>query len=95
MLNIIVSFLTCLVSQESKAKQHDFILMCLLQSQDLKLYVYERDAGVGTEKYTELCETVANSRKIIVILSNSYINNPSCLREGTCSQVRLKIPQYY
>ena len=49
----------------------------------LRLFVHGRDAGIGTEKYTELCETIENSRKIIIVMSNNYISNPACLREAS------------
>ena len=48
----------------------------------LQLYVVDRDATVGSPKYTEKCRAVEGSRKIIILLSNSYLANPSCLAEA-------------
>ena len=42
----------------------------------------DRDSAVGSRKYTEKCRAVEESRKIIILLSNSYLGNPSCLAEA-------------
>ena len=42
----------------------------------------DRDSAVGSPKYTEKCRAIEESRKIIILLSNSYLANPSCLAEA-------------
>ena len=48
----------------------------------IRCYIHDRDSEIGTEKYTELCQAVEDSRKLVIILSNSYLANPSCLNEA-------------
>ncbi|XP_067943406.1 toll-like receptor 13 [Watersipora subatra] len=50
--------------------------------QKLKLYIVDRDSAAGSLKHTEQCRAIEASRKIIVLLSNSYLANPSCLTEA-------------
>ncbi|XP_067943405.1 toll-like receptor 7 [Watersipora subatra] len=69
----------------------DYIAMfkcCLLSTylstkcKKLKLYIVDRDSAAGSLKHTEQCRAIEASRKIIVLLSNSYLANPSCLTEA-------------
>ena len=46
------------------------------------MYVVDRDSLAGSPKYTERCRAVESSRKIIILLSNSYLANPTCLSEA-------------
>ncbi|XP_067939559.1 toll-like receptor 13 [Watersipora subatra] len=51
-------------------------------NQKLKLYIVDRNSAAGSLKHTEQCRALEASRKIIVLLSNSYLANPSCLSEA-------------
>ena len=57
-------------------------IICCLTFKDMKLYVVDRDSVIGSPRYTEKCRAIEESRKIIILLSNSYLANPSCLAEA-------------
>ena len=48
----------------------------------MNLYIVDRDSHVGSPRYTEKCRAIEESRKIIILLSNSYLASPSCLSEA-------------
>ena len=48
----------------------------------MKVYAVDRDSLGGSAKHTERCRAIENSRKIIIVLSNSYLANPTCLSEA-------------
>ena len=58
------------------------------------LFIHERDSEIGTEKYTELCTAVEDSRKLIILLSNSYLASAACLNEANLLAIKLKLYQY-
>ncbi|XP_067937206.1 toll-like receptor 13 [Watersipora subatra] len=45
---------------------------------DLKLYITDRDALPGSNVYTEMIKAMEKSRKIIIVLSNSFLRRPLC-----------------
>ncbi|XP_067936562.1 uncharacterized protein [Watersipora subatra] len=44
----------------------------------LKLYIADRDALPGCNVYTEMIRAMEKSRKIIIVLSNSFLRRPNC-----------------
>ena len=46
--------------------------------ESLKLYIHDRDALPGTHVFTEMITAMEKSRKIILVLSNSYLRSPQC-----------------
>ena len=42
------------------------------------MYIHDRDALPGTHIFTEMITAMEKSRKIIIVLSNSYLKNPRC-----------------
>ena len=67
----------CIVSET-----YTLIIMIPLNFLQFKLYIHHRDMMPGTLKSTELAETLARSRKIIILLSNSYIQSNECKLEA-------------
>ena len=49
-----------------------------LLQEEIKLYVHHRDMMPGALKSTERLNAMGKSRKIIFILSNSYVNSNEC-----------------
>jgi len=58
------------------------ILLFPFHYQKLKLFIADRDSEPGANTFTELCETLENSRKIIILLTNSYLSNPVCMHQA-------------
>lgn len=52
----------------------------------LKLYVYHRDMTPGALRDVEVTEAMAKSRKIIILMSNSYIKSGECKFEAGLSR---------
>ena len=46
------------------------------------MFVHHRDATVGAPHHTEMCEVLASSRKVIIVLSNSYMESSRCRGEA-------------
>ena len=44
----------------------------------IKLYIHDRDALPGTPVFTEIITAMEKSRKIILVLSNSYLMSQQC-----------------
>ncbi|XP_067937203.1 toll-like receptor 3 [Watersipora subatra] len=44
----------------------------------LKMYITDRDSLPGSNVYTEMIRAMEKSRKIIIILSNSFLRRPHC-----------------
>ena len=44
----------------------------------IKLYIHDRDSLPGTEIFTEMIKAMEKSRKIILVLSNSYLRSSQC-----------------
>ena len=51
--------------------------------QAVKLYVKPRDSTTGEVEFMARQKAVDSSRKIIIVLSNSYICSASCLEDAT------------
>ena len=51
--------------------------------QEVKLYVKPRDSTTGEVEFMARQKAVDSSRKIIIVLSNSYICSASCLEDAT------------
>ena len=49
---------------------------------NINLFIHEGDSEIGTEKYTGLCQAIQISRKLIILLNNSYLANSACLNEA-------------
>ena len=49
---------------------------------ELKLYVYHREMTPGALRNAELEEAMSKSRKIIILMSNSYIKSGECKFEA-------------
>ncbi|XP_067937204.1 toll-like receptor 3 [Watersipora subatra] len=45
---------------------------------NLKLYITDRDVLPGSNVYTEMIKAMEKSRKIIIVLSNSFLRRPRC-----------------
>lgn len=41
-----------------------------------------RDSGIGGHKFEELCQVMRQSRKIIIVVSNSFLERPECNSEA-------------
>lgn len=48
----------------------------------MKLYVYHREMTPGALMNAELAEAMSKSRKIIILMSNSYIKSGECKFEA-------------
>ena len=46
------------------------------------LFLQDRDAFVGAPHHTDKCEALATSRKVIIVLSNSYMVSSQCKGEA-------------
>ena len=46
------------------------------------LFLQDRDAFVGAPHHTDKCEALATSRKVIIVLSNSYMTSSQCKGEA-------------
>ena len=44
----------------------------------IKLYIHDRDSLPGAEIFTEMIKAMEKSRKIILVLSNSYLRSSQC-----------------
>ena len=51
----------------------------LLLYQRGRVYLKERDCQPGSYKFDELCEVMRQSRKIIIVISNSFLKSEECL----------------
>ena len=49
----------------------------------LNLYIHDRDSNVGAVHHEERVSAMKRSRKIIVVLSNSYVNSSECQGEAS------------
>ncbi|KAF6022126.1 hypothetical protein EB796_019568 [Bugula neritina] len=62
--------------------EHEDVVEINKQNDKLKLFIADRDSEPGANTFTELCETLENSRKIIILLTKSYLSNPVCVRQA-------------
>ena len=46
------------------------------------LYIRDRNSIMARQHYTEMCHAVDDSRKLIILLSNSYLTSNLCLNEA-------------
>ena len=51
--------------------------------ENLNLYIHDRDSNVGAVHHEERVSAMKRSRKIIVVLSNSYVNSSECQGEAS------------
>lgn len=64
-----------------------------LQDQ-LQLYSTEMDSVPGSGVYTSLVSALEKSRKIIIVLSNSFLRNEKCLGEVDMAGERVLFVKY-
>ena len=53
-----------------------------LTQEPRKLYIHDRDALPGTPVFAEMIKAMDKSRKIILVLSNSYLQSPQCIGQA-------------
>lgn len=58
-------------------KLTDQNLLSMFQN-ECRLFVRDRNAEIGALRYTEISQVLAKSRKVIIVLSNSYLENNQC-----------------
>lgn len=55
------------------------------------MFIQDRDAEPGSQIHFECCNALETSRKVLIILSNSYLESPSCLSDASRAGIHLRV----
>ena len=65
-----------------ETERHRLIIDLILSLQRSKVYLAARDTLPGSYRFETLCEVMRQSRKIIIVMSNSFLNSSECMAEA-------------